>query len=615
LIVGKKKRLKAGKRRSPLIAVDYSWPAFAAVNAHLAQQRYNPRSTHSVRERFWSLVPNRQFAGIDAQEIVQRYLQVVEEELAEIVTAHSVAYWLHITRRVPPGPAGENGTPMTNGWVRSTFEAAFHKYAGLKAPLDVVSSRAVSVDRVLSGILLAPEFKLFRNQVEQGPAQTVIFEFGPEEGLQLYEGFKLSYEIWKSMAVLRAISKGATLVTRRDPPFFFDDRTDELDGLIRSYDDRLATPDASATGAVFSREIAANPADTSLILLPIWNLQRHGPEMMNTWLKQTKLELPKDFVPNFLWLPFALEVFYQAHRLFEDEFQKKHGVGLAEVLAVLATLSFETVGQWSGSGSFLHDWQRAYAGPYQRKEIINDLQADLAIALEKCALPITPSDVRVEKVFDFLALTDGARNSVSLGLAGPLAVFIPSIDDRFNIDLAHLRRRLFYFFHGLKPRDDGLKGILLEQLVRAGGDPVLPHEELHAHDGTAKQVDAAFATNGTLIIVECRAVGISIGFERGDIASVQFRNALIERTLDDIDDKARWLREHPAGKNYNVGMYDRILPIGVTPFPEFIPSRAPRYWVGDNLPRVMTAEQLQDALASGVFVKTERLSKVAVPLA
>jgi hypothetical protein len=39
----------------------------------------------------------------------------------------------------------------------------------------------------------------------------------------------------------------------------------------------------------------------------------------------------------------------------------------------------------------------------------------------------------------------------------------------------------------------------------------------------------------------------------------------------------------------------------VSPFVEFIPSLAPRYWLNDTLPRVMTPDELRKALADGTL--------------
>jgi hypothetical protein len=91
----------------------------------------------------------------------------------------------------------------------------------------------------------------------------------------------------------------------------------------------------------------------------------------------------------------------------------------------------------------------------------------------------------------------------------------------------------------------------------------------------------------------------SIAVERGDLQGLEKRRTVIEKPLDDIDDKARWLAAHPEGTNYDMTPYRAILPVGVTRFEEFIPSRISRYWIDAWLRRALTPEELLDAVQDG----------------
>jgi hypothetical protein len=68
----------------------------------------------------------------------------------------------------------------------------------------------------------------------------------------------------------------------------------------------------------------------------------------------------------------------------------------------------------------------------------------------------------------------------------------------------------------------------------------------------------------------------------------------------EVDDKAHWLTAHPRGRNYDLGKYQGIIPLGVSPFVEYIPSLNARYWLKDGLPRVLTPNELSDFLSSPV---------------
>ena len=107
-------------------------------------------------------------------------------------------------------------------------------------------------------------------------------------------------------------------------------------------------------------------------------------------------------------------------------------------------------------------------------------------------------------------------------------------------------------------------------------------------------------------MVECKAVGKSIGFDRGNPDAMRFRQDLIDGALSEADDKASWLSDHPIGINYDISSFKDILPIAVTPFVEYIPSTSTWYWLTDSLPRVLTPKELRDALEDGTLKSVDR---------
>ncbi len=103
------------------------------------------------------------------------------------------------------------------------------------------------------------------------------------------------------------------------------------------------------------------------------------------------------------------------------------------------------------------------------------------------------------------------------------------------------------------------------------------------------------------VIVECKSWSKSIAFDRGDPEAIRRRNSLINEALIEIDGKAQWLAEHPRGVNYDVGTFDDILPLVVTPFVEYIPSLSPRYWLKKGLPRVLNPTELAQSIREGLL--------------
>jgi hypothetical protein len=162
--------------------------------------------------------------------------------------------------------------------------------------------------------------------------------------------------------------------------------------------------------------------------------------------------------------------------------------------------------------------------------------------------------------------------------------------------------------------DQNFKGAALEVFTHRGSS-VLPTGELHGADGTSRQIDAAFALGDTLAICECRAVGRSLAVEKGQLRALAKRKEAIEQALSDIDEKANWLVSHRVGSNYDVRPYQWILPIGVTPFKEFIHSRESRYWIDEQLTRVLSPGELQHALENGALLAAAARSPNRVRLA
>ena len=168
------------------------------------------------------------------------------------------------------------------------------------------------------------------------------------------------------------------------------------------------------------------------------------------------------------------------------------------------------------------------------------------------------------------------------------------------IDYASTNLLLYELLYGLDLPNQNFKASLLEEFVRRGNS-ALPSKPLKAADGSQKQIDAAFRAGRNLVVVECKAVGRSLGVDRGDIAAVRYRNRVVEGALEECSDKARWLASHRSGSNFDITNYDRIVALAVTPFVEFVPSLAPHYWLTPDLPRVLTPDELFSAADSGTL--------------
>ena len=166
-----------------------------------------------------------------------------------------------------------------------------------------------------------------------------------------------------------------------------------------------------------------------------------------------------------------------------------------------------------------------------------------------------------------------------------------------------LGRRLYDLFAGVSVPEQRFKGKALEDIVGCESS-VLPTSPCKAHDGTKKQIDSAYDVGTHLVIVECKAVARSIAYDRGDPKAINFRQEnVVERLLTEVDEKARWLAQHPIGRNFDISKYSDILPIGISPFVEFMPSKRSRYWISEDYPRVLMPGKLNKILEDPSNIK------------
>ena len=609
----KRKRKKTEKSdQSPLYISDYYQPTLNLVINSIGKTGYSTTAPHSLRKSFWKLLPFDTYPPYRARVIVGQYANIVEKELGAILSKHSIAYWLHLYRRLSPTPFGPEQDPETIFLIRRTLEAAIQKY-GLSQQCNRVGiSDQVPMKSILRGTLMVPEFKYIRDGLKI-TRQLVLTDFGTEELIEFYEVEKLAFELWRCAAALRIFGKGAGLRVVDDPIAFYDDRSDELDKLVAIYDKRSAgLMGMSATGTVFPQAFSTSRS----IFLPAYNVGILQFDIFNKIFQKFYgfIFSPEAF-PNFIWTPFNLAGYFTAHEPFAESFEKAHGIPLTWIFAIFGALAYRVQIAWQqlGPSAIYNYWMRAYEGPLERAYVIKEIEDFLGPAAERFGLEVDPKQVNVQIGVNFLELTDKKREMIDVLLGGPHSVFLPFNDDRIFIDYAWIHNNLYYLFYNIKVTDQNFKGAALEQIVQ-NNRSILPIGRCHALNGESRQIDAAFEIDDILLIIECRAVGRSLGVDRGDPRAIQFRTDLLNRTLADIDEKALWLARNPIGTNYDIKKYKYIIPIGVTPFVEYLPSLDHFYWI-DTIPRVLTPKELKINLQDRIFKDAvmKSVNRVTIP--
>jgi hypothetical protein len=561
------------------------------------------QNPHAARRDFWALVPVGRYSPHSGRELVSQYLISVEERIAEVLRSKSIAYCLHVCRRLQPHAIEGDSRVATIALIRATLEAAIQKYATPEICSKIARSDNIHPKRILGGLLYsdADLWRIFGQSFKK--PQLVLTEFGPSELADFYRLEKLAYEIWKGSAALRALGKGAQLVVASEPPYFGHDTSDEFQSLMEIYDQRQALHDVSSTGTVFP-SLKDQEGARGTVFLPGYNAGQIPWELWKDGLaKAFKVDLDSfgmsERIPNFIWHPFNLLSFYSAHEPFADAFRQQHGFKLVSAIAVLAALAYRNVHRWiTEPGIVVRYWLRAYDGPDDLSHRLALIRDSLPTALELVPLGIRAEDVEIEAAVQFFTHKPGSAGAIDLVVAGPHSIFLPAADGSIFTDYAWIQQRLYRLFYGLALPDQNFKGDSLERLVR-GTQSALPVKACRALDGTKKQIDAAFDLGNLLLLVECKVKAISIAWERGTPEAVDERRIFVEKALMEADEKAIWLANHALGFNYDIRKFEWVLAVAVTPFAEFVWSTSNFYWLTSKLPRIMTPSELKQALDDG----------------
>jgi hypothetical protein len=581
-----------------VVWIDYYQPTFARISEEMKTRTYDINSPHSLRASFWSLTSSGTYDPISGRAIVSAYISRVEKEMERVISRQSIAYWLHVYRRIAPYPIGENESPATVFLVRKSLEAAISKYGRSTLCDRIAFSNEVPIESVLRGAFSEERFEPVRRRLREQP-QLVLTGFGVVQMEEIYDLEKLAYECWRCGATLRILGKGAGLKVVHKFPYFVDTRTEWLDRLVGIYDKRQQEFTVTATGTAFS-STAADADRAGSIALPSYNVGHLPLGQYESLLKQAGIEElgNPDACSNFIFDCFNIRSYFEAHQPFSEPFRETHRVSLRDVILVIVALALGILRRWSiDKYEVFRHWQRAYDGPVSRGELEAAILALIPASCELLGLQEDLSNVDVAGVVRFLSPTT-RREQVDVSLGDPHFVFLPCGLELVFIDYAWIDSILYNLFFGVQLGEQHFKGQILEQLVH-GGKSALPTGPCNSLNDESRQIDAAFDLGELLVITECRAVGRSFGIERGDPKALAFRRAKIDQALHDIDEKAHWLASHVLGKNYDVRRYRRILPIAITPFVEFIDSLDPRYWLSSELPRVLSPHELHHALEDG----------------
>lgn len=549
--------------------------------------------------------------------IIKTALDDIEHQIAKLIGGHSVAFWMHLYRRIAPmlHPEHEDKTdPRTAALVRKIVEAAICKYGIADRAEEFCLSSDVNIKKILGGVLIsaiketAPKPHAALREMERHLAATpqwVIKQFASADFVTAYQIEGLAYQYWRIMALLRSLGKGASVEFSADGEWIYR-TTPEFDFLIRSIDERTDKIglDYSLIGVWFDQRQKFGRG-SPVLLAPTYNVRR---EEISGWFKDFGFDFRTKIIPNFLPAPLNVNEYLNTHRDFSSALRKKHGFSLDAIVhtmwavnqlvlipfAALVGADEDTIKQLLFQTA-INLCQRGYR--------IISVERDTTIVMRVIRtwteFPSTITDDELRRAIDFLKLSPNVQNSISLWTGGPRDLLIAFNDEHTLIDQEPVASILQTLFFGVQYNQTS-RGTLFEvefreALERSGFS--VKHGVLEPREGNPRELDAAVIVQRKLIIMECVSVERPLDYEIGNPNTFSVRQARLEEKIAQVLSLAEFIRAEPRGRNYAFEDFDEIEAFVVSPFFEWIWERSDRLWVGER-PRVLAAAEALEFLKS-----------------
>jgi len=531
--------------------------------------------------------------NLEAIKFIEIMQQRLEQQMKNKISTKSIFYWFHLYRRIAPIASFDNESKQTVQLYRNILESAFLKYGRTQIGDEIIYStkkRTVKLQDIASGLHAeAISIQGFKTKyLFQG---FFLGKFGEKDLLDIFSLERLAYEFWHTTVCLRRIYKGGILYVEIGR--YWVENNSDTEFLMHSYDSRGYFDDLSCSDGI--NLFAVKDLSSNITLLPKYNVEQISlqeypqHEIFNVNIIDDEL---KNFTPNFLWIPLDFDNYFKNHEFYMAAFQNEFGYRLESFVYTIYLILFREYMKCRDNKIGIDNLKRAYRHIENKEYLSEDLFNFYRIGKDCGKYTFWISKEEIQKVLDDLTLPRDTSN-ISLITLGPRYLLLPILKKDYIIDYSAILPILLTKMHFLKVKEEK-KGHLFEdtvinQLKKRGINIWECKKKLEHKDGTSKEIDISFIYKGFLFIGELKSTKMSLNFIKGDFKSLEFRKAKIIDALQEVDDKANWLRLHTNGTNYCI-LKDvkAIVPFVVTPFTEYLWSRDDNLWLTDLIPRVCT---------------------------
>lgn len=573
--------------------------------------------------------PLGETGGDRAWRVFRNYLDRIENCIAQIVRSHSPSFWFHLHRRIRPtlSKLHEGKTDDTTvALVRRIAELAYAKHGDLDCTDDLGLILHTRLETFLDGAWYEATAHALRSKLKakkqyqelKRTQQVVMTGFRVSDLCDVFEVEGLCYEYWWASATMRSVGKGSIVKwdTTKTPSLRYKDTGvnplcfaiyDQRNSEGRGFQTRLGTwldeiehqqkIDASREDQIHFAQLTPNPVPK---VYPVWN-------------GQTK-SVGRGFgATNFGIGSFVLAKFKNENSFMTGPFKKKHGIELDVVLFAIWAASF--FGTFTGLITHLPtseqqlsrtmtNWGNLLFRGYSMVTFNPEQFAEEAIWWAK--------QLRHQRIFsldqvrqgtEFISLSKAAQKNIGIWSGGRRPILIPAMSG-LMIDLAAIIPFLNTIFFGLR-KVEQIGGESFENSVRnalrSRKFDICLEGELHWHNDTPREVDAAVRIGDRLLLIECFSYELPLDYEVGKPSVFDKRKEWINKKLEQAKTLAERIANKPKGKNFDVSWAKEFDWRVVSPFVEFAWNTDKSLFDEEGLPRVLQVGELLDNLSNGAM--------------
>ncbi|HEV3254772.1 MAG TPA: SEC-C metal-binding domain-containing protein [Candidatus Acidoferrales bacterium] len=548
------------------------------------------RSTQIISSVFQAMPTDKVLEGAEGATIIVNAMSLLEQALATIAQRHSPIYWTLSLRRLPPLRFGRHRITQFN--IQWTAELSCVKYGSEQ-----------SVDNEFEDAPSSP------GAGPWGESKKKIPRINSEGVIELLTLYRVAAEYYFLTAAFRRIGKGWRYILRYGELKDFEPSPD-LEFLIDLYDSRqsaLYSPFSTLGVFIPENQLDQSPAGLSPYCLVAGVPKDAEGQPLKIGSHEVRFSPPHEarFAPGIV----TLDGFIPYLRLIEKDFEEHFHTSPYTVLSCVGVLS----NQW---GAIVR------ADPFSILQLITrggylvseeNMRGVLAHGLpvfHKALFDLSLTADETKRCIDaFLELAVVVPREVDLQGMNPKKFCWGSHEWLF-VNFAGVLQFLITLALAIPTRDETkqIKGDMFEADIEThlndiGAKPFVDEagrtsKKFKANGQLIGEADCCRLIGSVLVIIEAKAYSVPNRYDRGDYSAIRTRMGYLDDWLAQADRLSENLSINPVGNNYDLREHhvSHVLGIICTPYTEFIPSRAPTYFLESSIPRIATPKEIRDFL-------------------